>query len=280
MIGAGGMSLVYHARDRRDQRSVAIKVLRPELALEPRVVRRFLREAHGMQRLAHPNILPVLDVPESPQPPYFVMPCIEPGSLALLIKSGQPLPAALALGLTRQIAAAVAHAHAAGVIHSDLKPGNVLVDAEERVYLSDFGLARALASDFTPGADHTPSAGTAPYMSPAVASGEAEYTRSDIYALGALLYEMLTGCPPYSGKTTAQILEQIRAGPPRRIQNLNGDASPGLVMIAEGAMARALRDRYSCVADVLVDLERVARQLTPLGPHSPKSRDTEVCPAL
>ena len=167
-----------------------------------------------------------------------------------------------------------------GVIHSDLKPGNVLVDAEERVYLSDFGLARALAGDFTPGADYTPSAGTAPYMSPAVAAGEAEYTRSDIYGLGALLYEMLTGYPPYSGENTAQILEQIRAGPPRRIRDLNGEASPGLVMIAEGAMAGALRDRYSCMADVVADLDRVARQLPPLGPHGPKTSDTDVCPAL
>ena len=91
MIGAGGMGLVYRARN-QDERPVAIKVLRPELALEPRVVRRFLREARGMQRLAHPNILPVLDVPDSPPPPCFVMPCIEPGSLALRIQSGQPLP--------------------------------------------------------------------------------------------------------------------------------------------------------------------------------------------
>jgi serine/threonine-protein kinase len=186
----------------------------------------------------------------------------------------------LALGLTNQIAAALAHAHAMGVIHSDLKPGNVLVDAEDRVYLSDFGLARALASDFTPGADHMPNAGTAPYMSPAMAAGEAEYTRSDIYAFGALLYEMLTGCPPYSGENTAQILEQIRAGPPRRIRDLNREASPGLVMIAEGAMAGALRDRYSCMADVVSDLDRVARQLPPLGPHGPKTSDTDVCPAL
>ena len=167
-----------------------------------------------------------------------------------------------------------------GVIHSDLKPGNVLVDAEERVYLSDFGLARALAGDFTPGADYTPSAGTAPYMSPAVAAGEAEYTRSDIYGLGALLYEMLTGYPPYSGENTAQILEQIRAGPPRRIRDLNREASPGLVMIAEGAMTRALRDRYSCMAGVVADLDRVARQLPLLGPHSPKAKEVEFCPDL
>ncbi len=232
-----------------------------------------------MQRLIHPNILPVLDVPESPRPPCFVMPCIEPGSLALQLQPHQPLPASRALQLTRQVAAAVVHAHAAGVIHSDLKPGNVLVDAADHAWLCDFGLARALANDFTPGSDRMPNVGTVHYMSPALAAGEAEYTQADIYALGALLYEMLTGHPPYSGRTAQEILGQIRAGPPRRIRDLNREACPGLTLIAKGAMARAPRDRYSCMADVVSDLDRVAQQLTPLGPHTPKDHDTDVYPA-
>jgi serine/threonine-protein kinase len=260
------MGLVFRARDRAKGQVVAIKALKPELGIEPRAVRCFLREARYMQRLAHPNILPVLEVPDPSGSPYLVMPYIEAGSLAMRLQTGQPLGDDLTLSLAGQIAAAIAYAHSQGIIHHDLKPGNVLVDGEGRAYLTDFGLARAMAGESTGSADPGACVGTAPYMSPAVAAGEAEDTRCDIYSFGALLYEMLTGHPPYTGETASQIVQQILARLPRRIRELKPAAEPGLVVIAEAAMARELRDRYSRMADVVTDLERAAQRLPPLGP--------------
>src|SRR5204863_5266604 len=145
----------------------------------------------------------------------------------------------------------------------DLKPGNVLLEADEGAYLTDFGLALTLFNDSLIDVTVDHRAGTAPYMSPTVASGEAEDTRCDIYAFGALLYEMLTGRPPYEGETAQEIFKLIRAGPPRPILEINPDAPRELAAVAEAAMARELRDRYTSMSDVLLDLDRVANHETP-----------------
>ncbi len=284
LIGHGGMRLVLLARDaetgalrnrwsksqdargsRRDVRDglVAIKMIRPELASEPRVVRRFIKEARHRERLSHPNILDVLDIAEGPPCPYFVMPYVERGSLATLIQRGRMLDRERALVIARQIASAVAHAHSKGIIHRDLKPSNVLVDLETRAYLSDFGLARTLFNDSFIDVRLHDCEGTAPYLSPALASGEAEDTRCDIYAFGALLYEMLTGHPPFEAETTQANLRLIRAGPPRPIPELNPEAPRELVAVADTAMARELRDRYARMSDMAKDLECIANREKP-----------------
>src|SRR6185369_6963237 len=190
-------------------------------------------------------------------------PYIEHGSLSRLIQRNHGLDRERALTIARQIASAVAHAHSKGIIHRDLKPSNVLVDGDTRAYLTDFGLARTLFNDpfVDVSLDHCE--GTAPYVSPALASGEAEDTRCDIYAFGALLYELLTGRPPYEGRTTQEIFRLIRAGPPRPIFEHNPDAPRELAMVADAAMARELRDRYARMSDVLLDLDCIANHKPP-----------------
>jgi sugar lactone lactonase YvrE len=165
------------------------------------------------------------------------------------------------------IAEGLQFAHRRGIIHRDLKPANILRTGEQGACLADFGLARTLFNDTIVDVERPQWEGTAPYMSPGVAAGDAEDTRCDIYAFGALLYEMLTGEPPYAGRTLQEIRTQILAGPPKPIQERNPAADSGLRAVAEGAMARELRDRYADMSDVLADLQRIKEGKAPVGPR-------------
>lgn len=266
LIGAGGMGLVFLGRDSASGNKVAIKLLKPELAINEAAVERFLGEAHHAQQLRHPGVVPVLEVSTRAGRLYFVMPYFERGSLARMLPAGQPLNREATLPLARQIAEALQHAHHNGIIHRDLKPGNILIDHDGGACLADFGLARNLTGDSSLESGQGHCEGTAPYMSPAVAANEGEDIRSDIYSFGALLYEMLTGQPPYEGPDTAAIVQKIRAGPPKAVLEVNPQASQDLATIAEGAMERAHRDRYASMAEVISDLERVQNGSPPLGP--------------
>lgn len=268
VVGQGGMGVVVLARDPATDVRVAIKMLRPELARQPQVVRRFLTEARHMYRLDHGRILRVLEVSGRANGPYYVMPWKERGSLGDRLRSGEPLDGCFALQIACDVAEALTYAHAQGIIHRDVKPLNVLLDSEDRACLGDFGLLRAFdqnESIVEPGREGR--IGTLAYMSPAVARGEAEDTRCDIYSFGALLYEMLTGQPPYTGESREAILAQILSGPPTPASVRNPGAPAGLASIAEDCMARELRDRYASMGDVLADLERVKAGQGPLGPY-------------
>jgi serine/threonine-protein kinase len=267
LLGAGGMGVVLAARDPRTNRPVALKVLRPRWLPDRRAVLQFLTEARHMARLRHPHILPVLEVVNHPEGPYYVMPWLQGGSLARRLAPGRPLARATVLHIARQVAEALRHAHEAGLIHRDLKPDNVLLTEQDHAFLADFGLVRTMCNDALVNVQSNQYIGTAAYMSPAVAAGQAEDTRCDIYAFGALLYELLTGRPPYQGKDSRDILQQVRQGPPTPIRKWNPRTDPLLIRIAEGAMARLLRDRYAHMVDIVADLERVAQGQEPLGPH-------------
>ena len=269
LIGAGGMGLVFLARDSASSALVAVKVIKPELMEDPRAVAYFLKEARHMQRLEHPSIVRVLAVSASPERPYFVMPYIEGGSLGKLIQSGKPLAADLVLAFARPIASALACAHSRGIIHRDIKPANILIEKDRRTYLTDFGLARTLFNDTVVDFQRARGEGTAPYMSPGKARGETEDTRGDIYSFGAVLYEMLTGKPPYSGATHEEVVKQIVASPPPPILRVNPHASPALAQIAERAMARELCGRYAQMQDVVADLDGVAQGVQPGKPGRP-----------
>jgi sugar lactone lactonase YvrE len=265
LLGAGGMGLVLLARDAGTGREVAIKLVRSDLVTNQNVVHRFLKEAGHLKRLQHTGVVPVEAISDRAEGPYFVMPYFEKGSLANRIKPGIPLDTESILEIATQVAGGLSFAHRSGIIHRDLKPANILLASGNRACLADFGLARTLFNDSIVDVENRNLVGTAPYMSPAVAAGDAEDTRCDIYSFGALLYEMLTGRPPYQGRGTREILNQIIAGPPKPITSLNPDADRGLVTVADGCMARELRDRYADMRDVLKDLERIRLNKPPTG---------------
>jgi serine/threonine protein kinase/sugar lactone lactonase YvrE len=267
VLGSGGMGVVLLARDGKTGASVAVKMVRPELVANQQIVHRFVREAGHLQKLKHKNVVPVLEVSDRAEGPYFVMPYFDRGSLAQRIKPGQPLDRAVILEIALQVASGLQFAHRRGIIHRDLKPANILVSADHLTCLADFGLARSVFNDTIVDVEREQLEGTAPYMSPGVAAGHAEDTRCDIYAFGGVLYEMLTGEPPYAGRTTKDVRAQILAGPPKPIKLRNSSADAALTAVAEGAMARELRDRYADMSDVVADLELINQGRAPLGPR-------------
>ena len=252
---------------------------KPEFLNKGWAVHRFLTEARHMYKMSHPAIIRVLDVSDRPEGPYFVMPYMAGGSLAEKINLGEALQAETILPVVRAVAEALQHAHTRGITHRDLKPSNILLDAEGKAHLADFGLLRTFHNDTIIDAGQPQMEGTVPYMSPAVAAGKAEDTRSDIYSFGCLLYEMLTGQPPYQGPTVDAVLKQIQDGPPPPIRQINPHAPAALAALADHAMARELRDRYASMGDVVAELERAAQAKLPTGPHgkasgSPNRRKT------
>ncbi|MFH0982415.1 MAG: SUMF1/EgtB/PvdO family nonheme iron enzyme [Planctomycetota bacterium] len=271
VIGQGGMGVVLLARDPATEVLVAIKMLRPDLARELQIVKRFLTEARHMYKLDHASILRVLEVSDRAAGPYYVMPYKPRGSLAATIQPGQPLDEATTLTIARHVAEALAYAHAQGLIHRDVKPHNILLDPDGRAHLADFGLVRTVFNDSLIEPGHEGRLGTVAYMSPAVARGDAEDTRCDIYSFGAVLYEMLTGEPPYTGQTREAILNAILAGPPTPVRTRNPKAPAGLAAVCEGCMARELRDRYATMDDVVRDLDLIADGKKPSGPHGAKT---------
>lgn len=209
-VGRGGMGIVYRALDRRLKRAVAVKVLPPDLAFRAEIRTRFLHEAETAAQLTHPDIVPIYSVDEREGLVYFVMAFVDGETLAQrLAKASGPLSVDEARHILHEVASALAYAHAHGVIHRDIKPDNILIAAEgDRVMVTDFGIARAV----TAGMDSRLTAtgvviGTPAYMSPEQCAGEKELDgRSDLYSLGVVGYQMLTGSVPFSGPSTASIL--------------------------------------------------------------------------
>jgi serine/threonine-protein kinase len=264
-LGSGGMGFVFLAGDPSHSAPVAVKLLRSEWLNDNHLRKQFQAEAHHMQRLDHSHIVKVLEVCDRPDNPYFVMPYLEKGSLSSWIKPGQPLNQDLALRVTWQVAKALEFAHTRWIAHRDLKPDNVLLDAYSQVRVTDFGLSASFNCSSRVLLRRAYE-GTAPFMSPALAAGDTEDTLADVYALGAMLYEMLTGHHPYHGHATKEILRQIVAGPPQPVLQLNPKAPPGLLAVCEACMARERENRYASMAAVVGDLERLKKGQEPLGP--------------
>ena len=209
-IGRGGMAIVYRARDVRLKRGVAVKLLPPDLAFRADIRSRFLREAETAARLSHPNIVPIYAVDERDGLVYFVMALVQGGSVGDRLRKSGALSVAEARRILREVADALAYAHANGVVHRDIKPDNVLLDADSgRALVTDFGIARA-ASDDSDGPRLTATGaalGTPAYMSPEQCAGDREIDgRSDLYSLGAVAYQMLAGEPPFTGGNTPSIM--------------------------------------------------------------------------
>ena len=267
VLGEGGMAVVYLARDTRKGEKVALKLLKAKVAGSARAAAFFRKEVNHLARLSHPNIIRVLESSTEGQGEWFTTPYFPRGSLDKVIRAERPIGQDRVIELLSQVAEALAFAHARGIIHRDLKPRNVLIGDDGRAVLADFGLARSVLNDELLDPERPQVEGTVHYMSPQAVAGEQEDSRGDIYSLGALLYELLTGRVPYSDVPAAALVAAIKAGPPTPIKTLNPKASEGLVRIAEWAMARELRDRYAHIADLIADLKAVEAGQQPAGPH-------------
>jgi serine/threonine-protein kinase len=244
-IGRGGMSVVYSARDRRLNRPVAIKVLPPELAYDPAIRSRFTREAQTSAQLSHGHIVPIYDVGERDGIAYFVMALVTGGNLAALLAHVPRPPIDDVRRLLREICDALAYAHQRGVVHRDIKPDNILLDAESgRAIVTDFGIARAMEAGGRLTATGI-AVGTPAYMSPEQAVGEREVDgRSDIYSLGVLGYQMLTGRVPFTGGNSMSLLLKHITEPPRPIAELRPDAPRAICEAIDRALVKEREDRW------------------------------------
>ncbi len=270
-VGEGGMAEVWRARDTALGRIVALKVLRTQYSSNPDFLARFRREAQAAANLAHPNIVNVFDIGEAGERHYIVMEYVDGRNLKELIRDQAPLSVDRALDLATQVAAAVAHAHGAGIIHRDLKPQNILVDTGDHVKVTDFGIARAMtATSFT---ETGVVLGTAHYLSPEQAAGQPTTPASDVYALGVVLYEMLTGRTPFDAETTVGIALKHLQETPTPIQQLNPRVPTSVAAIVNRAMAKDPAQRYEdagALAGALRAVREWGEQVTGAQPAIPR----------
>ena len=256
MIGTGGMADVYVAEDTRLARQVAVKVLRSDLARDPSFVARFRKEALAAAGLNHPGIVAVYDSGEEPAP-YIVMELISGHTLRELIHKGERVPLKRALEIGEGILAALEYSHQAGIVHRDIKPANIMITDHGDVKVMDFGIARALADL---GATLTSTwnvVGTAQYLSPEQALGEVADLRSDIYSTGCLLYEVLTGKPPFTGETPVSIAYQHVSGVLVAPSSIVAGLPEGIDTLLTVALAKNPDDRYQSAGLMLDDLYKI-----------------------
>jgi serine/threonine-protein kinase len=255
-VARGGMARVYRAEDLEGGGEVAVKVVRPELAAALGTGR-FLREIEILGRLRHPNILPMLYSRHENGRLYYVTPFVPGGSLQRRIAREAAFPLGEILRISHDVAAALDYAHRHEVIHRDVKPGNVLL-AEDRAVVCDFGVARAVelaASDrFTSSSGFA--VGTPAYMSPEQAIGSVVDARSDVYGLGCVMYEMLTGEPPFTGATAQAVLARSLAGECRPIRSVRADVSPSAEAAIRSALAPEPHARPASASELVHDFAR------------------------
>jgi serine/threonine protein kinase/tetratricopeptide (TPR) repeat protein len=270
-IGRGGMGEVWLAEDTKLGRKVALKLLPPEATLDPERLGRFQREARAASALNHPGILTVHDVDQIDGTHFIATEFVEGRTLRALLAEG-PLSPARALDVTRQIAAALGAAHAAGIVHRDIKPENVMVRPDGLVKVLDFGLAKLTErSAQEPSFESTAVGavfGTARYMSPEQARGIEVDSRSDIFSLGVVIYEMVSGRPPFEGATTSDIIASILTRDPPPLRETAADVPEALERVVRRALQKGREERYQTIQELSRDLDLEA----PGGEPSPPSR--------
>ena len=269
ILGFGGMSEVHLARDLRLHRDVAIKVLRADLARDPSFYLRFRREAQNAAALNHPSIVAVYDTGEAETPtgplPYIVMEFVDGVTLRDIVHTDGPMPPRRAIEVIADACQALNFSHQAGIIHRDVKPANIMISNTNAVKVMDFGIARAIA-DSSSVTQTAAVIGTAQYLSPEQASGNPVDARSDVYSLGCVLYEMLTGEPPFTGDTPISVAYQhVREDPVPPSERHEG-ISPDLDAVVLKALAKNPENRYQTAAEMRTDLVRVHNGETPEAP--------------
>ena len=255
-LGRGGMSSVYKARDLVTGRLVALKIMPPKAAENAPMLERFRRESRTAVLLDHPNVVKGITAGEDAGFYYFAMEYVRGRSLLRLIRNQGPLAERRAVYIARQVAHALEHAAGFGVLHRDIKPDNILVHPDDFVKVTDFGLSRFVAGDDTMLTLPGPAVGTPYNMSPEQARGETDIdVRSDLYSLGATLYEMLTGDPPHTGPSVALILAQHLTELPASPKVANADLSDRICDIVATLLAKDRAERYQSASDLIADLD-------------------------
>src|ERR1700761_3850852 len=252
-IGAGGMSTVYRALDETLQRQVAIKLLNREVASDSDQLERFRREARAVAQLSHPHIVGVIDAGEDENRPYIVFEYVEGETLKDRIRRLGRLPVDEALAYAIEIARALGCAHSHDIVHRDVKPQNVLIDPEGSAKVTDFGIARSLKDDGLTADGRV--LGTTDYVSPEQALGHDVNGQSDIYSLGVVLYEMLTGDVPFHGENQISVaMKHVREELPD-MQRVRPEVSASLAAVLDRMTDKNLADRYADVPSLVADLE-------------------------
>ena len=268
-LGYGGMSEVHRGLDKRLGRDVAVKVLRADLARDPQFQLRFRREAQNAAALNHPAIVAVYDTGEVQSEfgplPYIVMEYVDGQTLREIVKTQGPMSQQRVIEVMADVCAALDFSHKHNIIHRDVKPANIMINRAGAVKVMDFGIARALGE----GQNVTQTAaviGTAQYLSPEQARGEAVDARSDVYAAGCVLFELLTGEPPFTGDTPVAVAYQHVREDPRSPSEVNPQVTPALDAIVLKALSKNPANRYQSAAEMRADLVRVRSGQQPLAP--------------
>jgi len=270
ILGFGGMSEVHLARDVRLHRDVAVKVLRADLARDPTFFLRFSREARNAAGLNHPAIVAVYDSAEADTPdgplPYIVMEYVDGVTLRDIVRNDGPLDPRRAVEIVADACQALNYSHQRGIVHRDVKPANIMIDHSGAVKVMDFGIARALHDDGAKLTQTSAVIGTAQYLSPEQASGETVDARSDVYSLGCVFYELLTGEPPFIGDTPVSVAYQHVRKDPSPPSRRNPALSADLDAVVLKALAKNPDDRYQSAAEMRDDLIRVHDGQAPAAP--------------
>ena len=254
-IGSGGMSTVYSAFDPTLERWVAIKLMHRDLSGDPDQLERFRREARAVARLSHPHVVTVIDFGEDDGTPYIVLERVEGETLKERIRRMGRLPVAEAVAYAIEIGRALSAAHAQRLVHRDVKPQNVLIDGEGRAKVTDFGIARSLEAQGLTATGRV--LGTTDYVSPEQALGKEVSEQSDVYSLGIVLFEMLTGEVPFKAESQVAVAMKHVKDPLPDVQRLRPEVSASLAAVVERATAKETRNRYATAAEMVDDLEDV-----------------------
>ncbi len=254
-LGWGGMAEVYLSVDRQLGREVAVKVIRERFDEDERFVARFRREARAAASLSHPNVVAVHDVGVHDGSPFIVMEHVPGRTLPETIRDAGPLPPGRVAEIGEAVARALGAAHAAGIVHRDVKPGNVMVTGDGRVKVLDFGIARALR--WTPLTDTPAVQGTAEYMAPEYVRGEGADPRSDLYSLGVVLYELLAGRPPFTADSPLQVAYKHLEEAPAPPESIKPGLPAGLSAVVMRCLAKHPGDRYRRAEELAADLGRL-----------------------
>ncbi|MFT0848157.1 Stk1 family PASTA domain-containing Ser/Thr kinase [Actinomycetaceae bacterium L2_0104] len=268
LIGRGGMAQVHLGYDTRLSRTVAIKILRTDLAQDPMFLARFRREAQSAAALNHPSIVSVYDTGEEQVTtaigkeislPYIVMEFVKGRTVASLLADGNPVPIGEAIQITVGVLSALQYSHHEGIIHRDIKPGNVMLTPDGKVKVMDFGIARAIADSAATMTQTNSVVGTAQYLSPEQARGEVVDARSDLYSAGCLLYELLTGQPPFTGESAVSVAYQHVSETPRPASLIAPDIPDSIDRVVMKSLAKRRDERYQSASEFHEDLLAAAR---------------------